>query len=83
MRSFENYNPIAIALYFLLMSSVIMFSQNPILLLLGFVGAFGYILMQSRGMRFKSHLLYFILFFAFLLSVFFVIGERDNQWIWK
>jgi energy-coupling factor transport system permease protein len=39
-----------------------MFSQNPVLLLLGFFGAFVFALVQSRPPSKKGHLFYFILF---------------------
>ena len=61
MRSFQNCNPIVITVYFLSVIGILMFSQNPILLLLGFIGAFFYILMRSR-VSVKSHLFYFLLF---------------------
>jgi energy-coupling factor transport system permease protein len=48
MRSFENSNPIVITLYFLSVIGILMFSQNPILLLLGFLGSFFYTLIRSR-----------------------------------
>ena len=67
MRSFENYNPIALALYFLLMSSVIMFSQNPILLLIAFFGAISYFLVRNKENSPKTHLFYFIIFLVLTL----------------
>lgn len=67
MRSFENYNPIALALYFLLMSSVIMFSQNPVLLLIGFFGAMSYFLVRNKENTLKTHLFYFIIFLVLTL----------------
>lgn len=48
MRSFENSNPIVITLYFLSVIGILMFSQNPILLLLSFLGSFFYTLIRSR-----------------------------------
>ena len=67
MRSFENYNPIALALYFLLMSSVIMFSQNPILLLIGFFGALSYFLVRNKENTLKTHLFYLAVFLLLTL----------------
>ncbi|MBE6607455.1 MAG: energy-coupling factor transporter transmembrane protein EcfT [Ruminococcaceae bacterium] len=67
MRSFENYNPIVVALYFLLTSSIIMFSQNPILLLTAFVGAVSYFLIRNRENTLKTHLFFFIIFIILTL----------------
>ena len=61
MRSFQNCNPIVITVYFLSVIGILMFSQNPILLLLGFIGVFSYTLMKSR-LSVRSHLFYFLLF---------------------
>jgi len=62
MRSFENCNPIVITVYFLSVISILMFSQNPMLLLLAFLGAFSYTLIRSKRVSLKSHLFYFGLF---------------------
>lgn len=67
MRSFENYNPITLALYFLLMSSVIMFSQNPVLLLIGFFGAMSYFLVRNKENTLKTHLFYLAVFLLLTL----------------
>ena len=61
MRSFENGNPMVITVYFLSVIGILMFSQNPVLLLLCFVGAFSYTLMR-RNVSVRSHLFYFLLF---------------------
>ncbi len=61
MRSFEDYNPIVIAVYFLSVIGILMFSQNPILLLLGFLGAICYSVIKGGG-KARTHVLYFVLF---------------------
>ncbi|MBE6553334.1 MAG: energy-coupling factor transporter transmembrane protein EcfT [Ruminococcaceae bacterium] len=62
MRSFENCNPIVVTVYFLSVIGILMFSQNPILLLLGFFGAFVYSLIQSRHRSVRTYLFYLLLF---------------------
>ena len=62
MRSFENCNPIVVTVYFLSVIGILMFSPNPVLLLLGFLGALSYTLMRSRRPSAKSHLFYLLLF---------------------
>ena len=53
MRLFENYNPIVITLYFLSMSTVLMFSQSPILLLIGFSGIISYFCIRDKKKSFR------------------------------
>ena len=62
MRLFENYNPIVITLYFLSMSTVLMFSQSPLLLLIGFSGIISYFCIRDKKKSFRSHLFYILLF---------------------
>ena len=62
MRLFENYNPIVITLYFLSMSTVLMFSQSPLLLLIGFSGIISYFCIRDKKKSFRSHLFYIRLF---------------------
>ncbi len=58
MRSFSDYNPIVVAIYFLAVSGIAMFCMHPILLLLSFLGAFFlYILQKGTG-----HGFFFLLF---------------------
>lgn len=67
MRSFENCNPVVIVVYFLMVIGILMFSQNPLLLLLGLIGALAYALMQSKRPAIKTHLFYFCLFLVLSL----------------
>lgn len=62
MRSFENSNPIVISVHFLSATGILMFSQNPILLLLGFLGAVSYSFVRGGRRSAKSHLFYLFLF---------------------
>ncbi len=62
MRLFENYNPIVITLYFLSMTCILMFSQNPFLLLIGFVGAIIYYSVRNKENNLRAHIFYFFLF---------------------
>ena len=62
MRTLEDSNPIVITAYYLIMSGILMFSRNPVILLLGFLGVISYLLLQKHRISQKSHLLYFLLF---------------------
>ena len=62
MRSFENCSPIIVAVYYLSTVLLLMLFQNPILLLLGFLGGFSYTFLQSRRLSLKLHLGFFALF---------------------
>lgn len=64
MRRLEDCNPIVITVYFLAMTLVLMFSQNPILLLIGGIGALAYFLMRDKGNTLSSHIFYLALFAA-------------------
>ena len=67
MKTFSEYNPIVITVYMLLVTGLVMFSSNPILLLISLLGArlFFFIKNGSRGSR--SHLAFFVLFFIIVL----------------
>lgn len=62
MKAFERYNPIVITVYFLSASLILMFSQNPILLLEGFCGATAYSLARGKGRSVKAYAFYLALF---------------------
>lgn len=62
MRRLEECNPTVITVYFLAMIFVLMFSQNPVLLIIGAVGAFMYFILRSKESKFSSHMLYLALF---------------------
>jgi energy-coupling factor transport system permease protein len=56
MRSFENANPLALAVYFLSVSGISMFCMNPLLLFLSLTGAVLYYFVRSGRKGMKSHL---------------------------
>lgn len=62
MRSFENCNPIVITVYYLSAIGVLMFSKNPILLILALVGTAAYSFAQSKRPSARSHLFYLLVF---------------------
>lgn len=62
MRRLEDHNPIVITIYFLAMNLVLMFSQDPVLLLIGAIGALTYFLLRNKENTLSSHLFYLALF---------------------
>ena len=67
MRRLEQYNPIVITLYFLSVSGILMFSQNPILLAVGFVGALSYALARNERPSARMHVFCALLFLLLAL----------------
>ncbi len=62
MRFFSEYNPIAVAIYYLAVVVIIMFCMNPILIFLSLLGAITLFTMQSVGSSKASHFAFFVLF---------------------
>ena len=62
MRTFESYNPVVITLYYMSAIFLLIFSQNPFLLLIGFSGAIAFFIIRSGQKNVKSHLVYFFVF---------------------
>ena len=62
MRAFESCNPIVITAYYLSVICILMFSQNPFLLLLGFFGAINYFIFRNGQKNARSHLFCFFVF---------------------
>lgn len=62
MRSFAGCNPIVVTVYFLSVSGILMFSQNPILLLLAFLGAISYAVVCAERPSVGTHWLCLALF---------------------
>ncbi len=56
MRSFADYNPIAVAVYFLVTAGIAMFSMNPIILLLSLFGALTLYFLRNGTENMRSHL---------------------------
>lgn len=85
MRSLGDYNPIAVAVYFVTVSMIAAFCMNPILLFLSLSGAVALFAARSRGGGARSHLGFLGLFLllAFLnplvshngVTVLFVIND--------
>ena len=66
MRAFDEYNPAAVAIYFLAVTGIAMFCLDPILLLLSLSGGVFYQIARKSARPLKTHA-YFLL--LFLLSV--------------
>ncbi len=62
MRSFEAYNPIALAVYFISVSGFAMLCMNPIILLISLTGAVSLFLIQNGKRNIGSHFGFFGLF---------------------
>ncbi len=67
MRAFEEYNPIAVAVYFFATSGIAMFCMNPVLLLLSLFGALLYSFIRNGFHHAKSHLFSLVLFLVMVL----------------
>ena len=63
MRSFAEYNPIAVTLYFILVTGVTMFVSDPIFTAVSFLGAVLFTLMRGGEGQLKRHIFSLILFF--------------------
>lgn len=59
MKAFEEYNPIALAVYFMAAAGIAMFCMNPVILLLSLGGAFA---QNIKGTEIKTHMLYLGIF---------------------
>ncbi|MBQ8496364.1 MAG: energy-coupling factor transporter transmembrane protein EcfT [Clostridia bacterium] len=62
MKSISAYNPIVICIYYLSAAGILMFSQNPILLLFGAIGAIAHFLLRNGQKNARSHLYFFLIF---------------------
>lgn len=90
MRSFENYNPVVVSIYFLMVISIVMVSMNPILVLTSCVGAGVYFLQKERSKQGDSLWMYLVLFFVMALinplcshngmTVLFVLNNTPITW---
>lgn len=63
MRRFADHNPVAVAVYFLASAGVCMFTMEPVLLAISFVGALICLGITGQLLRWKMHL-YTLLLFA-------------------
>lgn len=56
MRSFADYNPIAVAVYFFMAAGIAMFSMNPIILALSLIGALLLYFLRNGTKNRRTHL---------------------------
>ncbi|MBR5519379.1 MAG: energy-coupling factor transporter transmembrane protein EcfT [Clostridia bacterium] len=90
MRSFADYHPIVVALYFLAVAGIAMFCANPILLVLSLVGALLWFLVRNGRKEARSHLFFALLFVCAALinplvshngvTVLFVVNDSPITW---
>ncbi len=62
MRFFSDHNPIAVAIYYLATVLIIMFTMNPILILVSLLGAFSLFGLQNTHNCGKSHVAFLVMF---------------------
>ena len=62
MQSFENRNPITVAVYFLAVAGISMFCMNPFILSLSLIGAAAFFVQRNKTKHVKSHFYFFLLF---------------------
>ena len=90
MRSFADYHPIVVALYFLAVAGITMFCANPILLVLSLVGALLWFLVRNGRKEARSHLFFALIFVCAALinplvshngvTVLFVVNDSPITW---
>lgn len=62
MRTFDGYNPMATAVYFLVTAGIAMFCMNPVILALSLAGALTLYFVRSGLRNYKSHFGFLALF---------------------
>lgn len=67
MRTFAEYNPIAVAVYFLAVAAIPMFSMNPVILLLSFIGAVLLYFIRNGMKNGRTHMYSLLLFLVMAL----------------
>lgn len=67
MKSFEQYNPLVITIYFFSVTGVAMFGSHPLLMAVCIVGGTAYFLLRNGRKHMASHL-YFLLLFIILAA---------------
>ena len=90
MKSIENHNPILTFSYFLAVTLPVMFSMNPVMLMLSLAGALALFFVKNGIKNARSHLLFFALFLviAFVnplfqhngVTVLFVLNGNPITW---
>ncbi len=67
MRAFCEYNPIVVTAYYLAATGILMFSADPVLLIIGLAGALSYFLLKKGAKGVRLHL--FCLFLFIVLTI--------------
>jgi len=68
MRSFSEYNPIIIAVWFLSVTGVAMFCSYPLLMVISLAGAVAFFIMRNGLSHGKTHIFFWILFLILALA---------------
>lgn len=90
MKSIENHNPILTFSYFLAVTLPVMFSMNPVMLMLSLAGALALFFVKNGIKNARSHLLFFALFLVIAfanplfqhngVTVLFVLNGNPITW---
>lgn len=67
MRSFSEYNPIAIAIWFFAVTGVTMFCAHPVFIIISLFGAVTLFIVRNGGGRGREHLFFILLFIVLAL----------------
>lgn len=67
MRAFSDHNPIAVAIYFLCVSGIIMLGSEPFILVTSLVGALSLYFARNGGRGWRTHLGFFGMFLVLSL----------------
>ena len=68
MRSFTEYNPIVIAVWFLSVTGIAMFCNYPMLMVISLGGAVAFFLMRNGLSHGKTHIFFWVLFLILALA---------------
>ena len=68
MRSFSEYNPIVIAVWFLSVTGIAMFCNYPLLMVISLVGAVAFFVMRNGLSHGKTHIFFWVLFLILALA---------------
>ncbi len=68
MRSFSEYNPIVIAVWFLSVTGIAMFCNYPLLMVISLVGAVAFFVMRNGLSHWKTHIFFWVLFLILALA---------------
>ena len=68
MRSFSDYNPIAVTVWFFSVTGIAMFSSYPLIMLMSLLGGAAFFILRSGLSRGKEHLFFWGLFLILALA---------------